>query len=742
MIDLLRDKVADYVTKYSKINEWESVRTLYGAYTYLIFLCLATNEFGSANSLNDVIEIAEERRLESQVILNEIKDMDSVDSFTTEVLRIIHSFDSYDIERLYQEYISIDFTVNNSKVVFEDGKNSRDVLGSYYTQKGFAEKITKKAFADYMSWNKGFETLKIADYSCGGSAFLIAAIKTCRKLGIPAHIYGYDVDPVAVLISRVKTNVFREDNRVQVDILLGNPLLPKHGDCIEKFKKALSGRYYNSYMGINPVKNVDIVLGNPPWEKIRFEEKKFLYHFFPEKAMETKSDREKLLNNATSQNIQFYQSIFCDYEECKKYFKTEEFYGESSSGEVNTYALFTELSHKMVKICGVAGLIVKASFVKMPVYSSYFNGLTRRGELYDLYMFSNRNKIFNIDSREEFSVIYISRGIQKNLNVALNLSDVKEFDKCKKITLSYEDLSLINPETGMIPNIKNVEDLKFLMNLAKEKKSFGRVYKNCQFGRLVHLTNHSKLIKKQQEKGYIPIYEGKFIELYTGKYATYRNMSAEEKYKNKASAKAIINSQGNEYPESRFFIEDSAWKKMSKNFSEGYVVAWRSLTSATNRRTMLATMLPLTPTCQSIQILQLNDERQMFHVLALFDSIVFDYIVRLKMVGLDLTQTIIKQIPVPSIEQYEIIMKYKGIEATASVHILSRLKMLYQDDSRIAKAFLNYEVYDINEDRKTAIADIDHIIAFLYGISNDMLRNIINSFDAFYTEKDMATYFE
>lgn len=34
----------------------------------------------------------------------------------------------------------------------------------------------------------------------------------------------------------------------------------------------------------------------------------------------------------------------------------------------------------------------------------------------------------------------------------------------------------------------------------------------------------------------------------------------------------------------------------------------------------------------------------MLHILALFNSVVFDYIVRLKMAGLDLTQTIIKQI--------------------------------------------------------------------------------------------------
>ena len=141
--------------------------------------------------------------------------------------------------------------------------------------------------------------------------------------------------------------------------------------------------------------------------------------------------------------------------------------------------------------------------------------------------------------------------------------------------------------------------------------------------------------------GYLPIYEGKFIELYTGNYATFKGMNENEKYKNKATAIPIDDVTGTEYPEARFYIKSEIWDNLSKNFHEGYIIAWRSLTSATNRRTMLATLLPLIPTCQSIQILQLDNIDDMLQILVLFNSIIFDYIVRLKMAGLDLTQTII-----------------------------------------------------------------------------------------------------
>lgn len=741
MINSLRNKISEYVTRNSDANDWESVRELFGAYSYLVFLCIAIAEKSQVNSISGVIKQALTYKLETKTVLDAIVKTKDADIFVTEVLKIIGLEGKVDIEQLYQEFLSVDFALKDGNIVFESGKNNRDVLGSYYTQKDFAEIITRKAFDDYKSVNGYPDKIVIADYSCGGSIFLLAALSICVDQGINADIYGYDVDPIAVMISRSKLVLLSESSGINVSIVLGNPLLDSAGNCIDKFKKALSGRYYNKKMGVEPVRNADIVLGNPPWEKVRFEEKKFLHHFCPNSEVGTKAERDLLLAKADPRNVAYYNSLISDYEECKKTFKESELFKYSSCGEINTYALFTELGRNMLNTKGVLSLIIKSSLVKMPVYKSFFKDLTCQGKLYELYMFTNKNKIFNIDSREEFSVIYISESKGYNLKVALSLTDYKMMLDSEMISLSYDDLTLINPETGMIPNIRNTEDLKFLIDMSKTHKAFDDVYMNCRFGRLVHLTNHSKMIRKNHDCGYIPIYEGKFIELYTGKYATFKGMSPEEKYKNKASAKIIANPQGDEYPESRYFIEESTWKNLTKNFDESIVVAWRSLTSATNRRTMLATILPITPTCQSIQLLQLADERQMLHLIALFNSIVFDYIVRLKMVGLDLTQTIIKQIPVPEIEQYDGQVDYKGIVASYSKHILSRLKKLYQDDNRLSDIFSKYETYTVDDNRRVLIAEIDQIIGLLYGLDNVSIKKMAYSFESFYSKEDVAAYF-
>ncbi len=324
--------------------------------------------------------------------------------------------------------------------------------------------------------------------------------------------------------------------------------------------------------------------------------------------------------------------------------------------------------------------------------------------------------------------------------MALNLDNYENFYSKEKIYLSYKLLNKLNPDTGMIPNVSSGEELDFLISIYKNHNIFGSIYPECRFGRLVHLTNHSESILRNQQAGYSPIYEGKFIELYTSKFATFKDMPDSEKYKNKATAKAIEDED--EYPQSRFFIRNDVWKNLSKSFSCDYVIAWRSLTSATNRRTMLATILPLIPTCQSIQILQLS-EKKMLHILALFNSIVFDYIVRLKMAGLDLTQTIIKQIPVPDEHLYNTLIVFKGIETTIEVHINSRIKELYKTDKGNNALFKNIKTYPLQADKtkKEIIAEIDSLVAKLYSINEEILRKIALSFPTYYSKEEVERLF-
>lgn len=741
MVTELWDKVACYITKYSNIKLWESIRQSYGYYSYLAYLCLVVHELDSDCNVEDVRDLVIKYDIEQESILDFVLKIDGAERFVAEILNVARSYGSVDVNAVYQEYLSRDFIVCNQTVKFEEGKNNRDILGSYYTQENFAYEITRKAIDDYCANNTVKDRIvKVADFSCGGGAFLVSAYRICQEREIPIHVYGYDMDPIAVLIARLRLTM--EMGRACNNINVGNSLI--HGrsaDPFELFCLAAAGKFYDLNMGISVEEKMDIVVGNPPWEKMRFEEKKFLHHYMWDVEIGTKFEREQQLAKVSKENLKYFNSVIAEYELAKKIIKKDSLFVLSNCGELNTYALFTELSLKLLSDNGIAALIVKSSLVKIPVYSRFFKHITLKKILYELYMFVNRRKIFGIDSREEFSVVYLKNKNESGLKVALNLDEYAEFSGHDKIGLSYELLNLLNPDTGMIPNIKNNDELEFLITVYENHRTFGEVYPHCKFGRLVHLTNHAASIKKREDENYDPIYEGKFIEIYTGKYATFRNFSEVDKYRNKASAKLIEDIEGDEYPEARFFIRHNMWEKISRSFDRKYVIAWRSLTSATNKRTMLATILPLIPTCQSIQLLQMSEESEMVQILSLFNSIVFDYIVRLKMAGLDLTQTIIRQIPVPCVEMFYRELEFLGVVAPVMTHINSRICVLYQNDQRVAGFFDRIEKYEIKKQRKELIAELDKLVAFLYGIDGKNLKQIALSFDKYYTKEEVERWF-
>ena len=747
MLTELWDRVAQYITENSEISNWKEIRQNYAYYSYMAFLCLTVKDLRDDSGSSTLYDIAGKYGLGEPCLLNYIKKIPGADRFAAEIFDLINGRTITGIDRIYQAYLSRDYHVAGDRVEFAEGKNSRDILGSYYTQENFAYEITKKAIDDYcFDEGKIPNLVRIADLSCGGGTFLASAYKVCKEKNISAVFYGYDVDPIAVLITRARMAKALRGTEYDFHIALGNPLIKpaREEDVVGMFKMAASGRFYNSAMGSSLKENIDIAVGNPPWEKIRFEEKKFLGHYIDAEETGTKEARKRQLELAEETNHAFYKMIETDYEAAKKGIKKDRRFCFSSCGELNTYALFTELCLNMIKDGGLAGLIVKASLVKLPVYSNFFRNILTEKSLYELYMFVNRRKIFNIDSREEFSVIYLHGTKNKGLRIALNANELEDLAGQPKTEISYSLLNKLNPGTGMIPNIKSNEELQFLIRMYSGRRTFGEQYKDCKFGRLVHFTNHSEYIRKEAGGGYAPVYEGKFLELYTAKYATFEGMAEEEKYKGKVSAVPIKNIDGDKYPQSRFFIQSNVWERLKRKFDGEYVIAWRSLTSATNRRTMLATLLPLIPTCQSIQLLQLQTKTEMLRVLAVFNSIIFDSIVRLKMAGLDLTQTIIRQLPMPEEERFKKVILFGNVEATIDSHINSRIYRLYMKDSRFEDYFKDIEIYRIAEERprKKLIAEIDCLVAMLYEVDGRTLQKIARSFDKYYSKKEVESWFQ
>ena len=676
-------------------------------------------------------------------------------------------------EILYDALLASEFCVQPERVGYKIDKVSRDIAGAYYTSSDFSAQITYRALESYMDRKRRraidsdsfaccneYENITFLDYSCGCGEFLLAVIQyfdnhvlgySRKKLA--TQLRGVDVNPIALMITiaRIVSAVEAEDDEnllreVAKNFIVGNPLL--HSDKIAplevRFDNFALNRLYAETEGINCLELEQqnlVVLGNPPWEKLRFEERTFFRPVCPAiSAISQKNKREKEIKKLAVnwlELLEYYQLLQDDYASVKKEIPKHPLLKVSLVGELNTYAMFAELASRLTEKDGFAAIIVKSALVTSTCYSSCFRHFVNQGSLSEVFLFDNREKLFQIDSREKFCVLFFGGEHAGGIKVHYGLTKQEQILSSVPINVTSEELELINPETGLLPNVADSKEFSFLLRTHRSLSVFAKEFPKCHFGRLVHLTAHAEHISTKSEKTRVPIYEGKFIEQYDNRFSTFAGMSADERYQAKASARR---QPGDSFvapkpaPECRYFIDKKFWESFLDRYDQPYSLCWRSLTSPTNQRTMIASIIPSMPTCQSVQLLQTTPVEDLLMILALFNSKVFDFFVRLKMGGIDLTQSVVRQIPVPFREAWNSMVTLHGVDYTALDAVRALERLLYRNEPDLCGLWDGVpEIKNADNYYKTAAdvrEEIDKIIFQMYGLTSAEEKMVRNSFKA------------
>lgn len=690
--------------------------------------------------------------------------------------------ESIDVPTLYETLLGIETENENNGTKISTSKNYRNKLGSYYTPANFAKSVTGKTIDTFFELNFGsvdkeylkeIASISFADFSCGGGNFIIAVIDYFENLftkwnieeesklellkAIALNISAFDVDCLALevaklnLLLRIKQPFLYNslsEKFIHANFLLQTDFAIDEAKKVEIFS---SGFIYHEQLSFSKdkMKNYDVVLGNPPWEKIRFEEKKF-YALYSNTVAENhfKSSRTSEITETELNNIQLadYSKQFkLEIEKAKSDLKKNSFFALSNNGELNTYALFTDAAVKLKTKRGVVGLVLKSAIVTSQVNQNLFKYLTKENFVVAVYDFINRKKIFNIDSRERFCFLLLGNSKVEKFHVLMNLSEVSEIEKSKsEIELSYESLKLLNPFTGMLPNFSNKREADFLLRVSYDFPFFKNVYENVRFGRIVHLTSHAEFITKKKAEDNVPIYEGKFFNQFDGKFSGFNGVADAVRYGNKSSSTNIDEAKKmipDYFPESRFFINAEKWVQLSKNHSEKFMLAWRSLTSATNTRTCIATVLPFIPATQSVQFLTTN-QNDLLYLSGLFNSVVFDFILKKKLSGIDLTQSVINQMPVPNIEQTTSKINFNGGEATIKHHISLLVFSLLRNDVRLNSLFEYLELINDVRGESTfeTVRKIDLLFMALYKLTDSEVQLVLAEFSKHYSKEDLSWF--
>ncbi len=368
----------------------------------------------------------------------------------------------------------------------------------------------------------------------------------------------------------------------------------------------------------------DVILGNPPWDKVKPDDDEFFTPYSPEfRALSPKpkknKKKDKLLQDSDiKERYVIYQN---QIKEKNSFYST---YEKQGAGHKELSKLIFERSIKLLTNSGIISMVLPSQILSSNGSVDIRSEILNR-DIISLYVFENRNKIFNIHRMYRFMLLTLRDSVGADEFSAgfylHNLSSLEDNNNepDKFVTHSKEKIRQMFPDSLIIPESIGGDTSEILGKMYKYPKLRDCLGDNTTIGqsRGFDKTNDSDLFQ-EDGRGW-PVHEGKTIHQYNHVWSTPKftvQYRAGLKRENKPK-----------------------YNKKHIEFYNSYRLVFRDISSPTNMRTVIATILPPktfhTYTMNTIMIksdgnllLDHTYMQKMLYLCGIFNSIPFDFIAR------------------------------------------------------------------------------------------------------------------
>ena len=142
----------------------------------------------------------------------------------------------------------------------------------------------------------------------------------------------------------------------------------------------------------------DVVLCNPPWERIKLQQEEFFSTRDPRiTRAPNAAARNALIRKLPATNPALadeYQQALHDSEALGKFLRGSTLYPTTSRGDINTYSVFAERLSALVRAEGRVGAVLPTGIATDDTNKAFFGSIATSGRLASLFDFENRNAIF------------------------------------------------------------------------------------------------------------------------------------------------------------------------------------------------------------------------------------------------------------------------------------------------------------------------------------------------------------
>lgn len=486
------------------------------------------------------------------------------------------------------------------------------------------------------------------------------------------------------------------------------------------------------------------VLGNPPWDRVRPAKKEFLANFDvafldAESSAEARAIEDRILATAVASNR--YEAYVSSYAEQGRahdalYEWQEVVVGDVVAGRGNSdlYMIFIERSAQCLRSDGVMAVLVPSGFHGNEGAAGVRQLCMKQMQLLYCYSFENRRKFFEIDSRFKFALVSAARRASKDaFNCVFYLHDDEWLFRERHARPPLEMPLAFVVQTGgdllTIVELRGQPDYEVAKTCFKGKIRFDdvcrrvgvRLGRQCDMNRDAFrfsptdsvcdklsdprdATVASKLIAS----GWLLLHDDKTFEIYSDLTRKWRPR--------------YLVSVAKLHDKQEFLRE-----------SEGYILAFRRITGATNYRTCIVSLLPpgvlFGHTVFCDRDAGKHPSQVSLLMLAVMGSFVFDWCCRLK-TATDLSFFIINGVPFPDISIASAMMSHSALRLVANHAGYAPLWREQLGDTwrESDKSPLTWPVLGTDDERWRVRAAIDAVVADAYGLSREQYAHVLSTF--------------
>ncbi|MBL9071687.1 MAG: N-6 DNA methylase [Sphingopyxis sp.] len=528
----------------------------------------------------------------------------------------------------------------------------------------------------------------------------------------------------------------------------------------------------------------DVVLGNPPWERIKLQEQEFFAGTAVADAPNAAARTRMIAELGRAEPGTPDRAMFDAFQIAKRVAEaTSAFarvsgdeggrYAYTGTGDVNTYALFAEHFLNLTREGGRAGVIVPTGIATDATTAPFFGHLVSDRRLARLSDFENSGPLFpGVHRSFKFSLLTISGGGGSGVReaqFAFFLTDPAQLEDARRhFTLSPGEIARINPNSRTAPVFRSQEDARLtteiygrmpvltedgsgeggnpwrfeymtkMFDMADSSALFRDAEQLAAEGWMREGSDWIKSLPARQDR-FVPLYEAKMIDLFDHRAGSYEGRA------DGRGSRVLPDVTLSQHADPAYEVTPYYWIKSqlledrlsNRSWSYPFLIGWKDVTTATTERTTIISTIPRWAVGHTIRIMFVA--ASIAHPIVLvanLSSVVSDYVVRQKLSYLHLTVEILKQIPVLPPTAYT--------EADLAFIVPRVLELTYTSHAMAPFALdLGYDgaPFAWDEDRRAQLrAELDAWYALAYGLTRDELRYVLDPKDVMGAEYPSETF--